>query len=133
MDDNRNSVNRVWLGGGAINGFIAVAMGAFAAHGLKDRLAPDALDWVHTGSTYEMWHALALIGVALLASRGSAKALGFAGWSFLVGCVLFSGSLYLLALGGWRGFAFVTPLGGAAFLIGWAALSWHAFVTAPRS
>jgi uncharacterized membrane protein YgdD (TMEM256/DUF423 family) len=132
MSGSGKEMSRLWLGAGAINGFIAVAMGAFAAHGLKDRLAPEALDWVHTGSAYELWHALALIGVALLASRGSGKALGFAGWSFLVGCVLFSGSLYLLALSGWRDFAFVTPLGGIAFLAGWAALACHAFARNTR-
>ncbi len=127
MSDEGKAFNRLWLAAGAINGLVAVAMGAFAAHGLGNRLPAEALDWVRTGSSYEMWHALALIGVALLASHGAVgRALGLAGWSFLAGCVLFSGSLYLLALTGWRGFAFVTPLGGVAFLIGWAALAWHA-------
>ena len=103
MSGGGKDVNRLWLGAGAINGLIAVAMGAFAAHGLKDRLPAEALDWVRTGSTYEMWHALALIGVALLARRERARRWRFAGWSFLAGCVLFSGSLYLLALTGWPG------------------------------
>src|SRR5690242_16640671 len=98
-----------WLGAGAINGLISVAMGAFAAHGLKDRLAPDALDWVRTASTYEMWHALALIVVAAALPRN--RAVEIAAWGFFAGCILFSGSLYLLALTGWRDFAFVTPLG----------------------
>ncbi len=117
-------IKRFWLGAGAINGLISVAMGAFAAHGLKDRLAPDALDWVRMASTYEMWHALALIVVAAALPRN--RAVEIAAWGFLAGCVLFSGSLYLLALTGWRDFAFVTPLGGIAFLLGWAALAWHA-------
>ncbi len=126
MSGAGKELSRLWLGAAAINGLIAVAMGAFAAHGLKDRLAPDALELVRTASTYEMWHALALLGVALLAPRGPAAAIKIAGWGFLAGCVLFSGSLYLLALTGWRGLAFVTPLGGTAFLVGWAALAWHA-------
>jgi uncharacterized membrane protein YgdD (TMEM256/DUF423 family) len=125
--------SRFWLAAGAINGFIAVAMGAFAAHGLKDRLAPGALEWVRTASTYEMWHALALMAVALLASRGPAAALRIAGWGFLVGCILFSGSLYLLALTDWRGFAIVTPLGGTALLVGWAALVWYAIAGSPKA
>jgi uncharacterized membrane protein YgdD (TMEM256/DUF423 family) len=126
INSGGKDINRLWLGASAINGLISVTLGAFAAHGLKDRLTPEALDWVHTGSTYEMWHALALIGVALLARAATSKALAVAGWSFLAGCILFSGSLYLLALTGWRGFAFVTPIGGLAFLIGWAALVWRA-------
>src|SRR5579871_4630751 len=102
MSDAGKDLNRFWLGGGAINGFIAVGMGAFAAHGLKDRVAPEALDWVRTASTYEMWHALVLLAIALLAPRGPAMAIRIAGWGFLLGCVLFSGSLYLLALTGLR-------------------------------
>lgn len=133
MSDEGKAFSRLWLGAGGINGLVAVAMGAFAAHGLKDRLPPEALDWVRTGSTYEMWHALALIGVALLAARGSGRALCLAGGSFLVGCILFSGSLYLLALTGIRVFAFVTPCGGVAFLIGWAALAGRAFLGANRT
>jgi uncharacterized membrane protein YgdD (TMEM256/DUF423 family) len=124
MKEGGKDINRFWLAAGAINGLIAVAMGAFAAHGLKDRLAPEALDWVRTASIYEMWHALALIVVAALLPRS--PAVKIAGWGFLAGCVLFSGSLYLLALTGWHCFAFVTPLGGIAFLIGWAALAWYA-------
>ena len=133
MSGEGKGLNRLWLAAGAINGLVAVAMGAFAAHGLTDRLPAEALEWVRTGSTYEMWHALALIGVALLASRDVGRALGLAGWSFLAGCILFSGSLYLLALSGWHGFAFITPLGGVAFLIGWAALAWHAIAGPNRT
>lgn len=124
MIEGGKDINRLWLAAGAINGFIAVAMGAFAAHGLKDRFAPDALDWIRTASTYEIWHALALIVVATVLPRS--KAVKIAAWGFLAGCALFSGSLYLLALTGWRGFALVTPLGGIAFLLGWAALAWYA-------
>ena len=125
MGEAADRPTRLWLTAGAVNGFIAVAMSAFAAHGLKDSLPAEALDWVRTGSNYQMWHALALVGVAILQSAGGNVALRAAGWSFLAGCLMFSGSLYLLALGGWRGFALVTPLGGVAFLMGWAALAWH--------
>jgi uncharacterized membrane protein YgdD (TMEM256/DUF423 family) len=116
---------RLWLAAGAVNAFIAVAMGAFAAHGLKDRLSAEALDWIRTGSSYQMWHGLALVAVAALQRAGANATLRIAGGALLAGCVLFSGSLYLLALSGWHGFAVVTPLGGVAFLIGWAALAWH--------
>lgn len=131
MIEGGKAINRVWLAAGAINGFIAVAMGAFAAHGLKDRLAPEALDWVRTGSTYQMWHAIALIVVAAVLPQS--PAVKTAAWGFLAGCVLFSGSLYLLALTGWHGFAFVTPLGGISFLLGWAALAWHAIAGSRRA
>jgi uncharacterized membrane protein YgdD (TMEM256/DUF423 family) len=116
---------RLWLVAGAANAFMAVAMGALAAHGLKDHLPADALDWVRTGATYQMWHGLALILVAILASTRPGPALRIAGIGFFAGCVMFSGSLYLLALTDWRGFAFITPLGGLAFLIGWAAIVWQ--------
>ena len=126
MSGEGKEANRLWLGAGAINGLISVAMGAFAAHGLKDRLPAEALDWVRTGSAYEMWHALALVGVAIVGTGKTGRALCLAGGAFLLGCILFSGSLYLLALTGIRGFAFITPIGGVAFLVGWAALAWHA-------
>jgi len=116
---------RLWLTAGAVNGFIAVAMGAFAAHGLKDSLSPEALDWVRTASNFQMWHGLALLGIAVLPAASADVGLRIAAWSFLAGCLMFSGSLYLLALSGWRGLALVTPLGGLAFLIGWAALAYH--------
>ncbi len=125
MGEAADHPTHLWLTAGAVNGFMAVAMGAFAAHGLKDSFPAEALDWVRTGSNYQMWHALALIGVAVLQGAGCNVALRVAGSAFLAGCLMFSGSLYLLALSGWRGFALVTPLGGVAFLIGWVALAWH--------
>ena len=117
-----------WLVAGAANGFVAVAMGAFAAHGLKAVLDPAALAWVETGSRYQMAHALALLAVALLIGDGeetSRRLLRLAGTTFLLGSVLFAGSLYLLALTGVAAFAWLTPLGGSALLIGWAALTWY--------
>jgi uncharacterized membrane protein YgdD (TMEM256/DUF423 family) len=115
----------IWIAASALNGFIAVAMGAFAAHGLKATLDPAALDWVKTGAAYQLWHALALLGIGILYERRPVRLLVLAGWLMLAGMILFSGSLYLLALVGWHGLAFVTPFGGFALLLGWAVLLWH--------
>lgn len=112
-----------WLAAGGIAGFLAVAAGAFAAHGLRPHLAPDALALFETAARYQMYHALALLAVALLAGRARARALTVAGTAFLAGIVLFSGSLYALALTGWHSLGAVTPFGGLAFLVGWAALA----------
>jgi uncharacterized membrane protein YgdD (TMEM256/DUF423 family) len=114
----------VWLPVAAINGFLAVAAGAFGAHGLQGRLDAHALSIFETGARYQMYHALA-IGLAALAARGSAAA-NAAAIFFLAGIVLFSGSLYALALTGMRGLGIVTPFGGLSFLVGWAALAWAA-------
>ena len=116
---------RFWLSAAAANGMAAVAMGAFAAHGLKDRLSGEALGWIRTASDYQMWHGLALLAISLLSRNGIGGALKAAAAAFLIGIILFSGSLYLLALLGWRGLAWVTPLGGTALLLGWALLLWH--------
>ena len=109
-----------WLLIAAINGFLAVAAGAFGAHGLKEHLDAHALSVFETAARYQMYHALAM-GLAALAPRSSAARLACA--LFLVGIILFSGSLYLLALTGMRALGIVTPFGGAAFLAGWAALA----------
>ena len=115
--------SRFWLSAAAANGLFAVAMGAFAAHGLKDRVSGDALGWIRTASDYQMWHGLALLAISV--SGGIEGALKAAAVAFLIGIILFSGSLYLLALVGWRGFAWVTPLGGTALLLGWVLLLWY--------
>jgi uncharacterized membrane protein YgdD (TMEM256/DUF423 family) len=108
-----------WLG--ALNAFIAVAAGAFGAHGLKARVSPEALVTFETGARYHMYHSLALFAVAWLVSRAGAgvKLANAGGWAFVVGIVLFSGSLYALTLTGVRSFGIVTPFGGLAFLTGW--------------
>jgi uncharacterized membrane protein YgdD (TMEM256/DUF423 family) len=116
----------VWLLIAAINGFLAVAAGAFGAHGLQEKLDAHGLTLFETAARYHMYHALAL-GIAALAARGAAQpAAVTAAIFFLVGIVLFSGSLYALALTGVRGLAMITPFGGLAFLVGWAALAWAA-------
>jgi uncharacterized membrane protein YgdD (TMEM256/DUF423 family) len=109
---------------GGIAGFLAVALGAFGAHGLQGRLSPAQLETFETAVRYQMYHALALLLVAALAGRGGVQGGALAGWGFTVGIVLFSGSLYLMLATGQRWLGAVTPIGGVAFLIGWAALTW---------
>ncbi len=119
-------MDRAFIAIGALSGCLAVAAGAFGAHALRARLAPDMLDVFQTGVTYEMYHALALVGVGILLARFSAEGsvwLSAAGWLFIAGSILFSGSLYVLALTGTLWLGAITPLGGVAFLLGWLALA----------
>jgi uncharacterized membrane protein YgdD (TMEM256/DUF423 family) len=111
---------------GAINGFLAVALGAFAAHALKNLLSAGLLEVFQTGVEYQAIHALALLAVGLLGRDGRSKALDLAGWAFATGILLFSGSLYILAVTDIRELGAITPFGGTAFLLGWGALAWHA-------
>ena len=108
---------------GAINAALAVAAGAFAAHGLRERLAPRALEIFETGARYHMYHALAMVLAGLLAVRGASTA----GWIFQAGIVVFSGSLYALALSDVKVLGAITPLGGLAFLVGWVWLAYAAW------
>ena len=117
----------------AFFGFTGVALGAFAAHGLKNRLTPEYLTIFHTGVTYQLVHTLALFGVALLATQIPGRLITWAGVSFAVGILLFSGSLYLLTLTGISKLGIITPFGGLAFLIGWVCLglaAWRLQLTA---
>lgn len=111
----------------AVSGFLAVALGAFGAHGLRERLTPDMLAIFEVGVRYQMYHALALLGVALAIERWPSGPLAIAGWSFVIGTLIFSGSLYVLTMTGMRWLGAITPLGGVAFLVGWAALAWAAW------
>ncbi|VVN03463.1 hypothetical protein PS862_03498 [Pseudomonas fluorescens] len=106
----------------AFFGFTGVALGAFAAHGLKSRLTPEYLAIFHTGVTYQLVHTLALLGVALLATQIPGRLITWAGASFAIGILLFSGSLYLLTMTGISKLGIVTPFGGLAFLVGWFCL-----------
>ena len=115
-------MSRLFLIMGAVNGGVSVACGAFAAHGLSERLSAAALTTFETAARYQMYHALALVAVAVLLTRDSSSALVRAGWSFVIGIVLFSGSLYTLTLTGQTWLGAVTPVGGVAFLTGWALL-----------
>ena len=108
---------------GALAGFLGVGLGAFGAHALRGRLSAEMLAVFETGVRYQLYHALALVAVAALMFRLNGWLMVTAGWSFTAGIVLFSGSLYLLAFTGTRAFGAITPLGGLAFLIGWAALA----------
>jgi uncharacterized membrane protein YgdD (TMEM256/DUF423 family) len=111
---------RIFVLLGGISGFLAVAFGAFGAHALRARISADMLEVYKTGVNYHMAHALALILVGILAARTPDNALlRGSGWLFVAGIVLFSGSLYVLAISGVRGFGAVTPLGGLCFLAGW--------------
>ena len=123
----RDGLDRLFVVCGAVSAFIGVGAGAFGAHALKARLAPDLLAVFDTGSRYQLIHALALIAVGWACQRWPGSSVRWAGWSFLVGTLLFSGSLYVLALTGVRGFGAVTPFGGVAFLAGWALLAWAAW------
>lgn len=120
-----------WLAAGAASGMIAVAMGAFGAHGLEESISQKLMDAFHTGASYQMYHALALIAVAWRWGHTPSAVLKAAGWGFLIGTLLFSGSLYAMALTGLRGLGALTPIGGAAFLIGWACLLGSTFRPPP--
>jgi uncharacterized membrane protein YgdD (TMEM256/DUF423 family) len=119
-------MDRTFLALGAVFGGLAVAAGAFGAHGLRGRLAPDMLEVFETAARYEMYHALALLAVAAAVARWPESAAAAAGWCFVAGILVFSGSLYVLALTGVRWLGAITPLGGVAFLVGWGLLAWSA-------
>jgi uncharacterized membrane protein YgdD (TMEM256/DUF423 family) len=120
-------MDRIFFGLGALSGALAVALGAFAAHGLRSRIGADALATFETGARYHMYHALALLAVAWACARWPGAWASAAGWLFVAGTVLFSGSLYLLAITGVRALGAITPLGGLAFILGWLALAWAAW------
>ena len=111
-----------WLFVGAVNGFLAVAAGAFAAHGLEMRVPPRALEIFQTGAHYHLAHAIALVAVSLVRGAGVPRA-DVAGWLFTAGIVLFSGSLYFLVLADSTALVLLTPVGGVSFLGGWVMLA----------
>ena len=117
-------MDRFFFTAGAIAAFVAVALGAFGAHSLKTKISADMLDIFEVGVRYQMYHALALIAVAWASARWPEANLTAAGWCFIAGIVIFSGSLYLLSFTGIRWFGAITPIGGLAFLAGWAILVW---------
>lgn len=116
-------MDRIFAALGAVSAFIAVAAGAFGAHALRSRLTPELLAVFETGARYQMYHALGLFAVAWAASRWPGSVVTAAGWLFVLGTLLFSGSLYALALTGVRQLGAITPLGGLCFLAGWAGLA----------
>ena len=119
-----------WLAIAAASGFVSVAAGAFGAHGLEGQISSTGLAVFETAARYQMYHALALVAVAWMSNRGLApRPVIFAGWAFVVGTVLFSGSLYMFGLTSSRAMTWLVPFGGLSFLAGWAGL----FVAALRA
>ena len=116
-------MERTFLTLGALLAALAVAAGAFGAHGLKGRLSPELLDVFETAARYQMYHALGLFAVAWAAARWPSPTVSLAGWCMVAGVVVFSGSLYVLSLTGLRWLGAITPLGGLAFIVGWLALA----------
>ena len=114
----------VFLFFGALSALIGVGMGAFGAHGLKNLLSPELLAVYQTGVTYQMWHALGLIGIALMRQQFSeSKLLIWSGWLMLFGILLFSGSLYLLAILNLKWLGMLTPIGGVSFIVAWVLIA----------
>ena len=118
-------MDRTFLLAGALAGFVGVAFGAFGAHGLRGRLSPEMLAVFETGVRYQMYHALALMltSAMMMTGRIEGRLVSAAGWLFVAGIVLFSGSLYLLAVTGMTLLGAITPIGGVAFLLGWTCLA----------
>jgi len=123
--DNVTTMRLFFVLGSVLAG-VGVALGAFAAHGLRGTLGAADLATFETGVRYQMYHAIALLAVAGALARWPSMTAVAAGWLFTAGIVLFSGSLYMLVLTGPRWLGAITPLGGVAFLVGWALLAWTA-------
>jgi uncharacterized membrane protein YgdD (TMEM256/DUF423 family) len=120
-------MHRTFLLIGAVLGLLGIAIGAFGAHGLRGRLSPDMLAVFEIGVRYQMYHVLALLIIAaVIGHAGQTRLLMAAGWCFIAGILIFSGSLYALALTGTTTFGAITPIGGLGFLIGWACLAFFA-------
>lgn len=119
-------MSRVWLLAGAVYGLLGVAFGAFGAHALRERLAPDLQQIYRTAVEYQFYHALALLALGLWAGIRPAPLLDWAGGCMALGVLLFSGSLYALSLSGVRALGMITPIGGLLFLAGWGLMIWTA-------
>jgi uncharacterized membrane protein YgdD (TMEM256/DUF423 family) len=117
---------RLFFGLGCVFGALGVALGAFGAHGLRNTLSAPDLATFEVGVRYQMYHALALLAVAWAVERWGGPLATAAGWSFVVGILVFSGSLYMLVLTGPRWLGAITPIGGVALIVGWALLAWTA-------
>ena len=124
-------MDRVFFAVGAVSAFVGVAVGAFGAHGLKNRLDAEALAVFEVGVRYQMYHAFALVAAAWAWSRWPGTLAVAGGWLFVAGTLIFSGSLYALSLTGVRWLGAITPLGGLAFLAGWLCLAVHVWRAQP--
>ena len=117
----------MWLSVASLNLALAVALGAFGAHGLKSRLDEQGLGWWHTATQYWFWTALGLLVLGVLQRVLPQLAIQGAAWSLQVGIVIFAGSLYLMCLGGPRWLGAITPVGGTLLIVGWLLLAWRAY------
>ena len=120
-------MDRIFFMLGSVFAFLGVAAGAFGAHGLKGKLDEPMLEVFETGARYQMYHGLALLAVAWALSRWPGGMMTTAGWLFVAGILVFSGSLYLLSLTGIRWLGAITPIGGVMLLAGWGCMAWGAF------
>lgn len=116
-------MSNLFIGLGALNAFIAVAMGAFSAHALKGKLSEHYLSVIQTAADYQFYHALGLILIGMLYQHNKARLNALSGWLMFSGIILFSGSLYALGLSGAKSLGMITPLGGLCFLIAWLMLA----------
>ncbi len=119
-------MTRIFFSIGAIAALLAVAAGAFGAHALEARLSPERLETFRLGAQYQMYHALGLLAVAWATTQWPGGLTTAAGWLFVAGIVVFSGTVYALGLGAPRWLGAITPIGGTAFLLGWLLLAWAA-------
>lgn len=122
-----DQVNRVWLGIAGLSGAFAVMAGAFGAHGLESAIPPRDLAAFKTGAHYHLIHSLALAAIAVLYSVRP-RLMALAAWSFLIGVILFAGSLYVLGVTGSRALVLLTPLGGLCFILGWVLMAYAGFI-----
>ena len=118
-----NSIAKLFLSIGSISGALAVMIGAFGAHGLKDKLSEKMLANYMTGVEYHFYHTLALLIVGVIALHNPTRSLAASGWAFTIGILIFSGSLYVLAMTGITKLGAITPIGGLAFIVGWVLLA----------
>lgn len=123
-----DNVMKLFLFLGALNGLLAVALGAFGAHGLEGKITEKSLGIWEKAVNYQMFHTMALLVVGLLLGKIQHVGINWAGWLFFIGIVLFSGSLYIYSTSGIKMFAMITPIGGVAFLIGWVLLGYAVLI-----
>jgi len=120
-------MERLFFVFGALSALVGVGAGAFGAHGLKGRLDPEMLSIFEVGVRYQMYHAFALIAAAWSQAKWPSKFVTIGGWMFVVGTVIFSGSLYMLSMTDEKWLGMITPFGGLAFMAGWACIAWAAW------